>query len=476
MNGSFPAMTTDAVEKILAMMWQRSRFASYFFQSVQFVSHDSVPTLAMALRTGRLVMYYNKNFVSSINPEEMIGLLVHEMMHIVLNHDHRGMAGDDPALRNLAQDMVVNSFLLSGKSGFFSKKDEYAREQADLLLPPGLPVVPGGFTAETGIRDPSWEDLYRWLRGISPQRRKNLPLSESDGDGIPLSLGGAAEKLNELFSDIGPLSFLDESSMSLSFEGMKGILFTDGADRIIPSGVHLFHEKNDVLTMESKRNRLMAAAGNDVDCLRERFFQEITGIIERISKTDVSGWRRLLQSIVDYSSQSNEWHYTYGRFNRRYFSGGIYAPGRVFKEQMVITVAVDVSGSMVMNPGDIGQAFGAIEELLGKYRVHLVCLDEDVFIPELRGDIPARGKDFSRPCVYRKGDWRMLKTGSGGTTLFAPLFNRYMRGHRETLVVITDGYIYDLEALKRYTPTVWVLPQGRDEPFTPPFGRSVVMS
>jgi len=91
---------------------------------------------------------------------------------------------------------------------------------------------------------------------------------------------------------------------------------------------------------------------------------------------------------------------------------------------------------MIMNPDDIGMAFGVIEDLLVKYRINLVCMDEDLFVPEILGGGMARSTDMTHHYFYKKGDWRYLKTGAGGTTLFAPLFNRYMHGRRETLLVI----------------------------------------
>ena len=136
-------------------------------------------------------------------------------------------------------------------------------------------------------------------------------------------------------------------------------------------------------------------------------------------------------------------------------------------------MAVDVSGSMVMTPSDIETAFGVIEQLMGKYRINLVCLDEEYFVPERKGDNLVASGNPGRPFMYRRGDWRLIKTGSGGTTFFAPLFSRYMKGHREMLLVITDGYIYDLERLRRYTPTIWVISESRQDPFHPPFGQSV---
>jgi len=187
---------------------------------------------------------------------------------------------------------------------------------------------------------------------------------------------------------------------------------------------------------------------------------------------DISSWRKQLKSYIDYASHTSEWKYSFGRFNRRYFAGGIYAPGRVFIQKQTITVVVDVSGSMVVKPEGLEAAFGVIEELLGRYTVNLVCVDEGVYVPRKDGDkfVPSGN---AKPYRYRAGDWKYLRTEHSGTTFFAPLFNGFMADHRETLVVITDGYIYDLHELKKYSPTLWVITPGRAEPFVPPFGKTV---
>ncbi len=253
-----------------------------------------------------------------------------------------------------------------------------------------------------------------------------------------------------------------------SWGDTQGMAFTDRDDDSLPTGVHLFHGNRDLRALEAQRDRVIAMASCDNECREERSFEEIRGIIHRAAPVDISSWKRQLRSIIDYSSQSAEWAYTYGRFNRRYFSGGVYSPGRVYKEQEILTVAVDVSASMVMKPGDIEAAFGVIEELLGKYRVHLVCIDENLFIPEKKDARLSAASSRDIPYIYRAGDWKYLKTGSSGTTFFAPLFNEHMRGHRELLLVITDGEIYDLHLLKKYSPTVWVLPQERESALRAP--------
>ena len=342
------------------------------------------------------------------------------------------------------------------------------------MLPQGLPLVPHDFITETGIHDPTWDTVYRWLKRL-PWRKINEYTSGPDittgADGR--IQGPISDSINDMFN-LNPHTREEEHNInSIHISDMKGMVFIDNLDSIIPTGVHLFHDRERLDIIDAKKNAIISMADKDRDCTQERAYQEIKGIIERTREADITPWEHLLKSIVDYSAQSNEWTYTYGRFNRRYFTNGIYSPGRVFKEQELITVAVDVSGSMVMTPSDIEAAFGVIEQLMGKYRIHLVCIDEDLFVPEKHENTLAASNRMDKPFVYQAGDWKYIRTGSGGTTFFAPLFNRYLKGRHEMLLVITDGYIYDLDRLKRYTPTIWVISSSRQETFYAPFGQSV---
>ncbi|HOD13846.1 MAG TPA: hypothetical protein PK307_15500 [Spirochaetota bacterium] len=461
----------DKLESVLGSLWLRSRFVSYFYQSVRFAREAAVPTLALSISDSRLVMYYNPSFIAGMGEEELIGLLVHEMLHVVLGHDHRAAGPSENAyLRNLAQDMVINSYLAGARRTFFSKGSGKGEPAPELLLPRGLPIVPAAFIAGTGIPDPTWEEVYRWLVK-RPVRQPGelvpgINAGEGDGDGQ-----ADADREGPAFPVLP--GFRDDAMAAVNVAGLNGLMFTDENDVFLPTGTHLLEDRLALDGMDAKKSAILSVAGRDTEMAQERPFQSISGIIARVREAESAEWRHLLKSVIDFSAQSNEWTYTYGRFNRRYFAQGIYSPGRVFKEQETITVAVDVSGSMVMTPSDIESAFGVVEDLLGKYRVNLVCVDDDLFIPEKAGAVLARSRSTDRPFLYTRGDWKYIRTGSGGTTMFSPLFNRYMKGRREMLMVITDGYVYDLERLLPYTPTIWVVSENRSEPFRPPFGRTV---
>ncbi len=465
------------LELILEELWQKSRFASYFYQGVDITEEKGIPTLALTLYHSRLVLFFNPDFINTLSNDEITGLLIHEMMHIVLNHDHRAFPEGKIYLQNLAQDMVINTFLKENSKIFFSHKTSYSTDVPPLILPAGLPEIPQDFFKETNIEDPTWEEVYYWLKNQPPEKLKEFKFISTDEKGISSGkkIKSSIEELEDALKSLDLSYNTAPEEKYTRFKNMDGLFFeTDGGD-MVPTGIHVMKPKTEKNILESKINHFITTAKRDETCRGERIFQEITAIIEAPQKTDTS-WENRLKSIVDLTAQSMEWEYTYNRFNKRYFSQGIYSPGRSFKQKEAITVAVDLSGSMVMKPYNIESAFGIIEELLKRFRVYLLCLDERVFIPEKQDNSFVKSSDAEKPYLYKKGDWKYIKSGSSGTTYFESLFNDFMKGHNELLIVITDGYIYDMDRLEKYKNTLWLISEDRDEKFNPPFGKVIKIS
>ena len=273
--------------------------------------------------------------------------------------------GGDPALQNIAQDMVINTYLGESRNSFFSRKSRSQREIPELNLPAGLPVLPSEFFERTGIEDPSWEEVYRWLLSSSGDNYYSfdgkLDLADSFGPEIPVIASEQEFDLSKM--ELKP-SRLPDNKIKNELKHMQGMGFSDDEGQKMPTGVHLYHSEKTRREVDTAKKRTISLAERDRSIHEERAFQDVTALIKDVEKVDLSPWKHLLKSIVDFSSQSSEWAYSYSRFNKRYFSGGIYAPGRIFKEKQVLTVAVDVSASMIMKPGEIETAFGVIEELL----------------------------------------------------------------------------------------------------------------
>ncbi len=461
-------------ELILENLWKKSRFTSYFYQGVDFTEESSIPTLALGLYSSRLTLFYNQKFISSLSGDELTGLLIHEMMHIVLNHDHRGFTDGDIYLQNLAQDMAINSYITENKKKFFSGSSQYLNDAPELILPYGLPVIPEMFFTDTSITDPIWEEIYRWLKLQPEEEIKNYKFngSENKQSGVNIPAKSSIEQMKEDLESLDLTYSKAPKEQYTGFKNMTGLMFNKNDGEHIPTGIHIMNKKTDLNTLDAKLNHFMTVAKKDEVSANERIFNDISSLINAPQKTDLS-WSEKIKSIVDITAQSSEWEYSYSRFNKRYFTKGIYAPGRSFKDKEAITVIVDVSGSMVMKPGDIESAFGIIEGLLAKFKIYLLCIDENLFIPEKKNNLFIKSERNTKPHEYKKGDWKFLKTGSSGTTYFASLFNNYMENHTELLIVITDGYIYDIDRLKKYNNTLWLISENREEPFIAPFGKSI---
>jgi len=348
------------LEMVLQKLWQRSRFTSYFYQFVQVVPEKNIPTLALYSSTYRLHLLYNIDFIQEIQTEELIGLLVHEMMHVILNHDHRRHQNQDPVIQNLAQDMVINSYLTDHQKTFFSRSDKGERDIPCLIMPPGLPKIPKAFfeVHPTKKKDQiTWEILYRWL--IKKQKKQDMEKTDDTGS---------------------PLENYSVNTLALSGHGLdeqmemiqEGISFHDQASRVLPTGVHFFRNNDYQTSIEALKNRIINYAKQDETCHNERFFQHISTMIQKIQKVDKITWQSAIKSFVDSRAMSQEWEYSTNKFDRRYFASGMYAPGRAYNKSKILTVAVDVSGSMVTNPQDLELAFGLIETLLKQYKVYLL--------------------------------------------------------------------------------------------------------
>jgi len=460
---------------ILQALWGKSRFTSYFFQSVKFQEDKRIPTLALTISASRFILLYNPEFLDARKEDELTGLLVHEMLHIYLNHHHRAIPGEDPFLQNLAQDMVINSYIADHEKTFFSRTGRDIRDEPRVILPDGLPRVPGAFYERTDRKKkaPAWEEVFAWLKANYPNTPKNIPLSDEEHPAA-----GLAADLDADFPDAGETPDAASSKDDMSNRGAlfhptteeEGLVFKDHDETLLPTGVHLFQQSRQKSSAATIKNRMISFAGRDDICRSERLYQRLSALIEDVKPVQIRQFRQKLNRFIEHASRSDEWGYSASRFNRRYFGAGIYAPGRVCNRLKTITIAVDVSGSVVMTPGAIENAFGAIEALLVHYRIHLLCMDEDLFVPRKRKGRFVSSEDLSTPYVYQKGDWRYLRTGSSGATFFTPLFNRHMPGHREPLVVMTDGEIFDLHQLNPYARTLWVVPDNLQVQFDPPFG------
>jgi predicted metal-dependent peptidase len=454
----------EKLESSLKILWKKSRFTSYFYQLCTFIKSDEIPTIAMHESEMRPALYYNEKFLDSLEIKNITALLVHEMLHVIFRHDHRSFSMKNPYLQNLSQDMVVNSFIKENIKTFFSGENQ---REAILELPENLPLIPPYFYRETGIKDPKWEDVYYWLL-----------------EGGKTKLSEFIDEIDKMFKNLMPDTSknkkgrnkqkdpLFENKNSKKENDSKGFVFTDSNGKPLKTGSHVFKETSVSNRLNTNAKKITAIASNDPGANQDRFFSLMTKIMSSPKKTDISSWEKKIKSIVDSTAHSNKTEYTYKKFNRRYFANGIYAPGKIMKDKERIIAAVDVSASVTSNPGELERAFGVIENLIKTYKTELVLMDETLFIPREENGIFKKETNLTKKFFYKSGDWRKIKSGSGGTTFFSPLFNEYLKKRNETIIVITDGFIHDIGKLNPYKNTLWLIGKGGNQKFVPPFGKT----
>ena len=90
-------------------------------------------------------LYYNREFIKSLTPKQLIFLLSHEVLHCVFEHIGR-RGGRDPKIWNMANDYIVNYTLMNSivkaknaempAEGLYSEKytDEMTSEEVYRLL------------------------------------------------------------------------------------------------------------------------------------------------------------------------------------------------------------------------------------------------------------------------------------------------------------------------------------------------------
>jgi predicted metal-dependent peptidase len=140
--------------KMTRMQRARSRLALHhcfyatILMSTPYVERRDIPTAATDMEK----IYYNPDFIESLNDNVVMFVLVHEVMHIILKHGLR-TGNRDRQKANLAQDYAINIMLC--EQGF---------ELWEHCLHDRLPDYPDGAPgALVDFRGLSFEQIYELL-------------------------------------------------------------------------------------------------------------------------------------------------------------------------------------------------------------------------------------------------------------------------------------------------------------------------
>lgn len=372
-----------------------------------------VPTMAT---NGKLI-YYNPAFVDSLSPEELQGVLAHEVLHCALGH-HCRRGSRKPRLWNVAADYAINPIVL--KNGMALPegaliKPEFEGLSAEEIYATlhqegsGASSNPGTGSAG-GSQDGSQSQTA--TQGNGTGSCESVTPQPDDGDQLNEPRAGGFGEVLDATDELGNPASEAESTR----QATEWAIAAEQASRTAKSCGH-------------------EAAGVDLP-LKEA----------RQSKQD---WRATLRDFVSASVASD---YRWFPPNRRYVSSGLYLPSVYHEGVGAIVIGVDTSGSI--GEEELRQFAGEISAISDQAQpelIHVVYCDAAVGSTQEFGP--------SDPII--------LEPKGGGGTDFRPVFEWVSQNNIQPvcLIYLTDLCCRDYPASPPPYPVLWVTDSRRIAPF-----------
>jgi predicted metal-dependent peptidase len=246
------------------------------------------------MATDGLSLFYNPEFVETLNAATLAGTLAHEVMHPALQH-HVRRSGRDPKRWNMACDFAINPLLVD----------------AGLNLPEGVLL-------DNRFRGMSAEQIYNLLESEASQGSDN---EDEEGE----------LEANRSNTDQSSAGDRNEPSAPTTEGGIGQVL-----DAPLPG--------EEAPTIE-ERIREWDIAVNQATMIAKHAGKVPAGLnrtLEGAAEAAVN-WRELLRR---HWSDTTPADYSWMRPNRRHLWTGLYLPGVVREGVGEVAIAVDCSGSV----------------------------------------------------------------------------------------------------------------------------------
>lgn len=359
----------------------------------------SIATIA----TDGVSLFYNPEFVDTLNAAELAGVLAHEVMHPALQH-HTRRGNRDHCRWNMACDYAINPILL-----------------------------------DTGLTLPKDVLIDDRFRGMSAERIYNLIEEDDKQEGS----SGQPESQPEAGSDgVENGSLVNDSSggdpQAPATPGGVGQVL-DAPDPEAESGPSVAEQAREWQIAVEQAETVARVAGKLPG-----------GAIRAMEASQAAGvdWREMLRRAWSDTIPAD---YSWTRPNRRHVWAGLYLPGITSEGVGEIAIAVDCSGSV--SSRQLGLFEAEIRSILAGQRprlVHVLYFDAAVQKVE----------------TYEAGQPISLSPVGGGGTDFRPCFDWLDHEGivPETLVFLTDLCGTFPSEAPAY-PVIWASTEDRKAPF-----------
>lgn len=373
------------------------------------------------------------DFLDSLSDSELDFVMMHEILHVVLQHCFRGDV-EDPEAYNIAADIVVNSNIMleNGMKASSITLSKYGI---------AMHVAPDGKEGH----EYTAEQVYAML----PKNHNKKGNNKSPGSAV-----GRAKKENKKGNNKGPGSAVGRAKKEISKEQHQPVRVWDDHsqwgkyeedDTLRDVWVKRFEDAAEAIKIRDPSN-----ARGLLPAFAERILKEL-----KKTQTD---WRTILNDFI----QEEVVDYSFAPPDRRFDDSPFFLPDFNGKEDRVedILFMIDTSGSMSddMIAAAYSEVKGAIDQFNGKLKGWLGFFDAAIIKPQPFSD---------------ENEFKTIKPAGGGGTDFQIIFE-YVFHHMSdklpaSIIILSDGDApFPLEKLAGGIPVLWLL--NNDE-VNPPWGK-----
>lgn len=369
------------------------------------------------------------DFLDSLSDSELDFVMMHEILHVVLQHCFRGDV-EDPEAYNIAADIVVNSNIMleNGMKASSITLSKYGTS---------MHVAPDGKEGH----EYTAEQVYVMLPKNLNKKGNNKSHGSADGrakKGNNKSPGSAVGRAKKEISkeQHQPVRVWDDHSRWGKYEE---------DDTLRDVWVKWFEDAAEAIKIRDPSN-----ARGLLPAFAERILKEL-----KKTQTD---WRTILNDFI----QEEVVDYSFAPPDRRFDDSPFFLPDFNGKEDRVedILFMIDTSGSMSddMIAAAYSEVKGAIDQFNGKLKGWLGFFDAAIIKPQPFSD---------------ENEFKIIKPAGGGGTDFQIIFE-YVFHHMSdklpaSIIILSDGYApFPLEKLAGGIPVLWLL---NNEEVNPPWGK-----
>lgn len=341
---------------------------------------------------------YGKKFCEKLPDAELRALILHENLHVALNHCGRFRKDfqENPKLMNVCADYVVNDVIVH-------------------LEDKGLAKLPEG-----GLYD---EKYHNWsVREVLNDLKQQMSQSNDSADagtGDDASAGSQPKQ-----SLLDSLKTLDEHDFTASEKSHKEL-----------------EEQTTKIENALKEGAILAGrlGGKTPRAIDEMFEPKVD-------------WRTVLRDFVSSSVRGSD-EYSWRKFNKRMVANDMYLPSMENESVGELVVAIDTSGSIGNKElSEFASELSAICETVTPESVRVVWWDYDV-----HGEQMFTPQDYAsiRSLLKPLG-------GGGTRVSCVSRYITEKQINAEAIVVFTDGYVEGDIEWNISTPTLWLVTENKN--------------